>query len=262
MLIDELMEEIYENSLAIRSEILEGSTPVVSFGDFTKASVATLGINPSPLEFVNRRGELLGPGEKRLTDLETLELPLEDFFSSRSKTEEIWRGCKEYFSEDRNPYWGWFGPLEELLVQSGNSYKNGSACHLDLSPIATRRTYGRLGDAEKFMLVTGFRRTLERQLINSPIIVVVFNGLTVFQTLQFAQNVNWQSSEQLSYKSNGRNLTARLLIGESRTGQSFLGWTVNIQAFRGTKKEREELLKQLSGWIKANSLLDPGAAHR
>lgn len=254
MLIDELMEEIYEySSLSIRPLILKGSTPVISFGDFTKAEIATLGINPSPLEFVDRRGNLLGMSKKRLTDLEALGLNSGDYFLSRNKTEEIWRGCQEYFLDCKNPYWGWFGPLEELLVQSGKSYKNGSACHLDLSPIATKQIYSKLDVADRFILVTNSRTTLNKQLVNSKIKTVIFNGLTVFQTLQFAQNVDWHPLELITYKCNGRDLTSSLHMGESGTGQIYLGWTVNIQAFRGIKKERDDLLSRLSDWVQKKS---------
>ncbi len=254
MIIDELMEEIYEySSLSIRPLILKGSTPVISFGDFTKAEIATLGINPSPLEFVDRRGNLLGLSKKRLIDLEVLGLNSGDYFLSRNKTEEIWRGCQEYFLDGKNPYWGWFGPLEDLLVQLGKSYKNGSACHLDLSPIATKQIYSKLDVADRFILVNNSRSTLNKQLINSKIKTVIFNGLTVFQTLQFAQNVYWHPLELITYKCNGRDLTSSLHMGESGTGQIYLGWTVNIQAFRGSKKERDELLSRLSDWVQKKS---------
>ncbi|NDA83046.1 MAG: hypothetical protein EBY01_08350, partial [Actinobacteria bacterium] len=82
MVIDELFEEVYEISWGLNRLILEGSTPVISFGDFTKSSIATLGINPSPLEFINRRGHILNSSEKRLVDLESLELEPTDFLLS------------------------------------------------------------------------------------------------------------------------------------------------------------------------------------
>ena len=39
--------------------IVKQSTPVLSFGDFQKAEVFTLGINPSNLEFEDNKGELI-----------------------------------------------------------------------------------------------------------------------------------------------------------------------------------------------------------
>jgi hypothetical protein len=253
MVIDELFQEVYENSFVVSRLILEGSTPVISFGDFTKSSIATLGINPSPLEFVNRRGQILNSSEKRLADLESLALGPEDFLLSRNKVEEIWRGCQLYFQENRNPYWGWFDILEQLLNSIGISYKTNAACHLDLAPIATKDVYSKLSMSDKFILVTNFRRTLEKQLRASKIKTVIFNGRTVFETLQFVQNVDWKPLELVNYKCNGRSLTSSLHAGEAETGQRYLGWTVNLQSFRGNKKERQELLLQLSEWVKRNS---------
>jgi len=60
-------------------DVVYGSTPVVSFGDFTKAKVATIGINPSSLEFMDKSNSatsngLLPEGKKRLADAETIGL--------------------------------------------------------------------------------------------------------------------------------------------------------------------------------------------
>ena len=55
--------------------IVEKSTPVVCFGDITKAKVITIGINPSSSEFTkiaNQERRLLTHSERRLSDLEFL----------------------------------------------------------------------------------------------------------------------------------------------------------------------------------------------
>lgn len=51
--------------------MVEGSTPVVAFGDPTLATVATLGINPSASEFL-KDGALRTGAERRLATLESL----------------------------------------------------------------------------------------------------------------------------------------------------------------------------------------------
>jgi hypothetical protein len=57
--------------------VIPGSTPVISFGDFTKASVVSLSINPSSKEFLKGKG-LLPPNEKRLgTDVVGTLIPTE-----------------------------------------------------------------------------------------------------------------------------------------------------------------------------------------
>ena len=136
--------------------------------------------------------------------------------------------------------------MEQLLVSIGASYKTDVACHLDLAPLATKDIYSKLDNSDKFMLVTNFRRTLEKQLQSSTIKTVIFNGRTVYETLQFAHNVHWKPSELINYKCSGRNLTSTLHMGDSDTGQQFLGWTVNLQSFRGSMIEKQELLPALS----------------
>jgi hypothetical protein len=52
--------------------VLPGSTPVVAFGDVRKATVATLGLNPSKYEFLDHRGDEREGGERRLETLTSL----------------------------------------------------------------------------------------------------------------------------------------------------------------------------------------------
>ena len=52
-----------------QSSVAPGSTPVVAFGDPTRAEIATLGINPSAREFVED-GRLLTGDHRRLATLD------------------------------------------------------------------------------------------------------------------------------------------------------------------------------------------------
>lgn len=52
--------------------VVPGTTPVVSFGDISRARIATISINPSHREFVDNKGALLAPENKRLIDRESL----------------------------------------------------------------------------------------------------------------------------------------------------------------------------------------------
>jgi hypothetical protein len=53
---------------------IKGSTPVVAFGDVRKSTVATLGLNPSKLEFLNRDGSERMGDQRRLETLASLEV--------------------------------------------------------------------------------------------------------------------------------------------------------------------------------------------
>jgi hypothetical protein len=50
-------------------EVVPGSTPVIAFGDVRTARVATLGLNPSKSEFLNKHGQELTGAHRRLATL-------------------------------------------------------------------------------------------------------------------------------------------------------------------------------------------------
>jgi hypothetical protein len=68
---DLLLQRIMK-SPPIKEYITPGSTPVVAFGNPITARVATVGINPSSQEFVNRKGDLLTGEKRRLADFQSL----------------------------------------------------------------------------------------------------------------------------------------------------------------------------------------------
>jgi hypothetical protein len=97
--------------------VLPGSLPVVSFGDPNVATVATLSLNPSWLEFQSASGAwLLGP-ERRLASLISLGASdprdLDD-----DQVAQVVAESNAYF---RGPNWyrGWFHWLESMLAGVG-----------------------------------------------------------------------------------------------------------------------------------------------
>ena len=91
--------------------IVSKSTPVLSFGDFRKAKVFTLGINPSNLEFENKNGELLKNNLRRLHTYNSLKV--ENYHNLTDKgVDDIFDGCVNYFN--RNPY-KWFNKLYSII---------------------------------------------------------------------------------------------------------------------------------------------------
>lgn len=124
--------------------VVRGSTPVVSFGNAQSAGVATLGLNPSRIEFVDKKGVLLEGQEPRLathSSRGTSDL-------SRGPHEAVLRvleDCNTYFQ--RQPYRLWFDQLEPILAACGGPYYCGSACDLDLVQWATDPTWGKFETA-------------------------------------------------------------------------------------------------------------------
>jgi hypothetical protein len=236
------LEKISLMAQPVDCGVIPGTTPVVSFGDFTTAKIATLGINPSTAEFMSA-GKLLKGENKRLAD--------EEF--GPAMPVDIWFNCKHYFRG--NPYWTWFNHLEELLLQVGASYKQ-NACHLDLSPWATDPIFGSLDSRQQQNLLSHDRAFLNWQIVESPIRTVLFNGATVYNTIESSQNYHLQKVGEITYSSGGQSRKSDLINGDGPRGESFFGWTVNLQALQATKDERADVMSKLANWLKNECNLD------
>ncbi|NTU81844.1 MAG: hypothetical protein HGA45_21120 [Chloroflexales bacterium] len=80
--------------------IVSGSTPVVAFGNARTAAVATLGLNPSRVEFLDRAGNELPEPRRRLETLRSLAITgLLD--APEAAVAQVIAGCDAYFQ--RNP---------------------------------------------------------------------------------------------------------------------------------------------------------------
>lgn len=216
--------------------VIPKTTPVISFGDFSTCEIATLGINPSSAEFL-RGGNLIKGKQKRLAD--------EEF--GPASPGDIWFYCKHYFRN--NPYWSWFSHLEDLLLEIGASYKT-NACHLDLSPWATDPIFSRLTASQQQILLNHDQDFLNWQIVESPIRTILFNGSTVYKTIEAAQNYFLQKVGEISYTSGGVKRTSDLINGDGPHGESVFGWTVNLQALKATKEERAGVMSKIAFWLK------------
>ena len=116
-----------------------GSTPVVGFGDPRNAKVATIGLNPNRLEFLNAEGSLLRDDDQRL---ETL-LSVGGTPWPRS-TRTSWRASSRAATGTSNggPTGGGSTSSSACLNGIGVSYYRGTACHLTLVQWATNPTWG------------------------------------------------------------------------------------------------------------------------
>ena len=143
--------------------VVRCSTPVVSFGNSQRARVATLGLNPSRMEFVDSRRVLLKGKNRRLATHESLGTS-DLSCAPQEVVLQVLEDCNTYFR--RRPYWQWFGKLEPILAACGASYCGGSGCHLDLVQWATDPTWGKLQTATRKRLVADDARFLASQLQN------------------------------------------------------------------------------------------------
>jgi hypothetical protein len=208
------------------------STPVVSFGDASKAQVATLGLNPSRCEFE----------------------PTARLATNGSSIEKVLEGCNTYFRHEpykdkHGPYKEWFDKLGPSLEIFHASYEDGSACHLDLVQWATNPTWKGLTPSIRKRLIEEDAPFLECQLRNNENIgLLLVNGSGAWRQLcQSLQVENLQiadSIEGLSYRPT--HLYSGYLFGRLR----ILAWSKNLQSSYGVQKtlwekELPARLKQL-----------------
>ena len=256
-LVDFVCNKIEFRSWPQDCDVVRGSTPVVSFGDFTKAKVATLGINPSSKEFMDTSAsgttnELLPEGKKRLADYESLGLmstdPYDDdtaeYVLGPDGAKEIWEKCRDYF-KGPNAYWSWFNDLEKVVNFTGKSYKDDTACHLDLSPWATDPVFSGLSKDQQQKLLLGESDFLSWQISKSNIELVIFNSAQAFDRLRELGTFSIFEAGIIEYTSGGAKRTSNFYEGIAPGGKRIAGWSLNLQALQASVEEKSYVFKQI-----------------
>ena len=155
--------------------VVPGSTPVVAFGDPRTAWAATLGLNPSKVEFLDRDGRLLADSNRRLETHASLGIG-NLASASDAAVAQVLAGCNGYFQ--RRPY-NWFNKLERVLRHAGASYFDGTACHLDLVQWATEPVWGKLDRPTREKLLDADLPFLRQQLAQEHIRLLLLNGMQI-----------------------------------------------------------------------------------
>jgi hypothetical protein len=209
--------------------VVPGSTPVPSFGDARSARVATLGLNPSRLEFLDAKGRLLTGADRRLESLESLGVDdLRD--APPAAVEALWQGCVDYFA--RNPYRRWFDQLEVVLGHVGASYYAGGACHLDLVQWATDPTWAALPRAAREELLAADAAFLRQQLEEERIELLLLNGRGVIRAFEASMRCTLKSVGRVQLGYQPTDLVA------GRLGEvAVVGWSTNLQSSFGVTNE-------------------------
>jgi len=179
--VDELLALLGGNTLA-RLGAIPWASPVVSFGNPLTSKLATIGLNPSNLEFMDASGLPLEP-ENRFETLQSLRLT---DWTNRAAVEvgKVWWSCEHYFRH--RPYDRWFRPLDKVLSGLGVSYyrEDASACHLDLVPFATGKKWANLDSHDRSDLIRLGVPSLVRTIKASNVRVLVLNGSGVVKTFE------------------------------------------------------------------------------
>ena len=161
---------------------MAGSLPVLFFGDLLSAQIATVGINPSDQEYLDRKGDELTGDARRFETLTSLHAPSRQALTDAQCAQAI-ATMQSYFVRKPTVY-RWFRSLERVLAGMGYSYAHGQVAHLDLVQEATMPTWSALGRShrtEADNLLANDLPFLQWQLATFPLRAVICNGMTVFK---------------------------------------------------------------------------------
>ena len=232
-------------------EIVPFSTPVVSFGDPNEASMVTVGINPSSLEFFkgSKVKKLLAPGEKRLVDTETLGIELGTTLN-RDQAIRVIVGCYNYFKT--KPY-DWFDHLEENANKVfGYSYKNGSSAHLDLVQWATDPVWGNFEDEiTQEILLKNDLEFLKYQIALKKYEIVFLNGAKVHKHLTDHGLLEAATVEGVPYRTkNGDPRILKIYQGKTPKGSLVLGWNRPFPGHYISKEEFPRVMREVHNFFR------------
>jgi hypothetical protein len=199
------------------SRVIGWASPVPFFGDLGGSRVATVGINPSNLEFVDGAGLELDLSSRRLATLSSLRLNnWESTDGDHVRT--ILGECESYFG--RNPYRRWFDVLERMLKTSGHSYYPSSAarlCHLDLVPFATFVKWGSLPPLYRRALIDRGRHAMAELIRDSSLELLILNGRSVVTEFEAFAKIKLTAETRTSWslpRRDGNSVSGVLFRGE------------------------------------------------
>jgi hypothetical protein len=210
--------------------VIPGSTPVVGFGDPRNAKVATIGLNPNRLEFLDTDGGLLRDDDQRLETL--LSVGANNLANVDSHVlARVFEGCNWYF--ERNPYRRWFDVLERVLNGIGVSYYRGTACHLTLVQWATNPTWGLLPESSRAELLREDATFLRERIADERIELALLNGRGVIAA--FTESVGCQLHDDDPPVADSQTQT-HFMTGETDAGTRIIAWSTNLHAAVGVSE--------------------------
>lgn len=220
--------------------VVRQSTPIVAFGQFDSARVASIGINPSHQEFLDRKGELLQGQAARFLSRDALKVDDQEPLSE-AQAREVVEQSRRYF--ELNPYRSWFNPMEKwILNPRGFSYWNGTSTHLDLSQWATDPIWKMLSGDTRTKLVNSDANFLRTQLEQGEFDYVFLNGKSAISQLLDSGIVSLVLSDEVDCS----GLRVEIWSGEA-FGASFIGWNRYLQSPMSpiTREQLSEHLRRI-----------------
>ncbi len=241
------------------ADVIQWGAPVPSFGDVSRSKVATLGLNPSNREFVDRDGNELSGEQRRFHTLGSLGLKCWSD-ADDAHVDLIVASCRNYFT--RNPYDGWFRQLDYIISGTRTSYYSSdtSACHLDLIPFATASKWTTLTKLQRLTLLEASMGGLAKLLCGSSVDVLVLNGKSVVNAFEEIAGMTLTCQPMPEWSL--RRGSEKMIPGNSYTGRVrtlrdsdlrreilVLGFNHNIQSSFGVTKEVRDSIRSWVGRV-------------
>lgn len=159
-----------------------GSLPVLFFGDICKATVATVGLNPSWQEYLDPYHYELEGTARRFHTLRSLNAKNRATLTD-AQADQALEYMRTYYDREETVY-RWFSGLTRVLEGMGYSYTDHSAVHLDLVQEATDPTWSEFRSLDKVghreLLKVGLE-FLRWQIESFGLDLIVCNGRTVLR---------------------------------------------------------------------------------
>jgi len=220
------------------AETVPGSLPVLFFGNFFAASIATVGLNPSLQEYLSPGGEELdGPG-RRFETLRSLGVPSRSSLSDEHAVQAMAR-MRGYF-ECGKPVYRWFGGLSRVVQGMGFSFTEGCAVHLDLLQEATDPTWSRLRPTARTMVLGRDLQFLRRQIEEFPLRAVVCTSRRVLDEVNQMLSATVVAQGKLE-----RVRWTVGIAGTPRGSVGIVGWNIPLARPTGLTGDGQVHLGQL-----------------
>lgn len=226
----------------LQSSVL-ASLPVLFFGDLFTATVATVGLNPSKLEYLDKHGNELSGAHRRFETLTSLGAANRASLSDDQCNRAIEK-MRRYFHPDSATY-SWFNALDRVTQSMGYRYDRGEVAHLDLSQEATDPTWSKLRKERPIdfaLLQQVDLPFLKWQIEAFPLHVVVCNGRTVFENVIALTRGRLEDSGTMQRM---KWYLAKADMPNRRI--SIVGWNLPLARPTGLGKPGEHALGELLG---------------
>lgn len=215
-----------------------GTLPVLFFGDLLRAEVATVGLNPSDQEYLDRRGALLTGAKQRFATLTSLDADSRASLTDEQADEAV-EWMRSYYDHGK-PVYGWFGALARVAEGLGASFQSGTATHLDLVQEATDPTWSKLPWGERESLLRADLAFLEWQIRAFPLRAVICTSKTVGVHVRSRLGVHVQEEGELARI---KWWVGSAIVDGRRVG--FAGWNYPLARPTGLGREGEVMLGEL-----------------